>query len=270
MRRERVSVLLVENTSILIVGGETMNSFFQRLWPLWKVALAATVILLVGSVALASHNFSDVLTAAFYHNAVEWVFNRGITAGCGGGLYCPDAPVTRGQMAVFLQKEGAALTPGFLTTVDEFSGLDISASTNQCKSSSDYTPTFPQRAFIHTNVSVQATAAGQITYGTRGSFSTNGGVSFADAPNPAWAVFASAPANLFAASSNFAWVDLNPGTPYRFGVRVATFGWPGLTTTADFTCSVVVSILNRNPTTSPLIPLPPTQQLPGTGTGNRP
>ena len=27
-----------------------------------------------------------------------------ITAGCGGGNYCPDAPVTRGQMAVFLSK----------------------------------------------------------------------------------------------------------------------------------------------------------------------
>jgi hypothetical protein len=28
----------------------------------------------------------------------------GITAGCGGGNYCPDAPLTRGQMAVFLSK----------------------------------------------------------------------------------------------------------------------------------------------------------------------
>ena len=28
----------------------------------------------------------------------------GVTAGCGGGNYCPDAPVTRAQMAVFLLK----------------------------------------------------------------------------------------------------------------------------------------------------------------------
>jgi hypothetical protein len=27
---------------------------------------------------------------------------RGITAGCGGGNYCPALAVTRGQMAVFL------------------------------------------------------------------------------------------------------------------------------------------------------------------------
>jgi hypothetical protein len=26
----------------------------------------------------------------------------GITSGCGGGNYCPDQPVTRGEMAVFL------------------------------------------------------------------------------------------------------------------------------------------------------------------------
>jgi hypothetical protein len=28
--------------------------------------------------------------------------NRGITTGCGNGLYCPDAVVNRGSMAVFL------------------------------------------------------------------------------------------------------------------------------------------------------------------------
>jgi hypothetical protein len=30
--------------------------------------------------------------------------NEGITAGCGGGNYCPTTPVTRDQMAVFLLK----------------------------------------------------------------------------------------------------------------------------------------------------------------------
>ena len=38
---------------------------------------------------------------------VDWVnqlASEGITAGCGGGRYCPDDPVNRGQMAVFLLK----------------------------------------------------------------------------------------------------------------------------------------------------------------------
>jgi hypothetical protein len=28
----------------------------------------------------------------------------GTTAGCGGGDFCPDAPITRGQMVAFLAK----------------------------------------------------------------------------------------------------------------------------------------------------------------------
>jgi IPT/TIG domain/S-layer homology domain len=36
-----------------------------------------------------------------------WVYDlvaRGVTGGCGGGLYCPTVPATRGQMAVFVVK----------------------------------------------------------------------------------------------------------------------------------------------------------------------
>jgi hypothetical protein len=39
--------------------------------------------------------------------AVDWIEQlsvEGVTAGCGGGNYCPGAPNTRGQMAVFLVK----------------------------------------------------------------------------------------------------------------------------------------------------------------------
>ncbi|MGH9381892.1 MAG: choice-of-anchor Q domain-containing protein [Thermoanaerobaculia bacterium] len=46
--------------------------------------------------------FADV---PFDEPACPWVeelARRGVTAGCGGGNYCPEAPVTRGQMAVFL------------------------------------------------------------------------------------------------------------------------------------------------------------------------
>jgi len=35
---------------------------------------------------------------------IERLAAEGITAGCGSGVYCPDNPVTRGQMAVFLTK----------------------------------------------------------------------------------------------------------------------------------------------------------------------
>jgi len=51
-----------------------------------------------------SATFDDVPTGHPFFQHVEALYDSGITAGCGGGNYCPDAPVTRGQMAVFLAK----------------------------------------------------------------------------------------------------------------------------------------------------------------------
>lgn len=50
----------------------------------------------------ATATFLDVPTTSGQFRFVEALVAAGITAGCGGGNYCPDAPVTRGQMAVFL------------------------------------------------------------------------------------------------------------------------------------------------------------------------
>jgi S-layer homology domain len=46
--------------------------------------------------------FLDVPTGHPFFRFVEALASAGITGGCGGGNYCPDTPVTRGQMAVFL------------------------------------------------------------------------------------------------------------------------------------------------------------------------
>ncbi len=49
--------------------------------------------------------FTDVPCAGgLFDPWIEDLANRGITGGCGGGAYCPAAPNTRGQMAVFLVK----------------------------------------------------------------------------------------------------------------------------------------------------------------------
>jgi len=54
-------------------------------------------------VASASHNFSDVPDDRFYHDAVDFMVNNGLTSGCGGGQYCGDDAVTRGQAAQFFR-----------------------------------------------------------------------------------------------------------------------------------------------------------------------
>ena len=46
--------------------------------------------------------FADVPASSPYCRWIEELARRGVVSGCGGGLYCPTAPVTREQMAVFV------------------------------------------------------------------------------------------------------------------------------------------------------------------------
>ena len=58
--------------------------------------------------------FADVPANAFGAAWIEQLAGEGITAGCGSGAnFCPSAPVTRAQMAVFLLKtsHGSSWTP---------------------------------------------------------------------------------------------------------------------------------------------------------------
>ena len=56
------------------------------------------------SPAPATATFGDVPTSDFGFQYVEALAASGVTGGCGGGNYCPDSPVTRRQMAIFLAK----------------------------------------------------------------------------------------------------------------------------------------------------------------------
>lgn len=56
------------------------------------------------SPAPAVATFTDVPTSHPQFQFIEALVASGITAGCGGGNYCPAATLTRGQMAVFLSK----------------------------------------------------------------------------------------------------------------------------------------------------------------------
>ncbi len=48
--------------------------------------------------------FGDVACPSAFADWIEQLSAEGITGGCGGGNYCPDNPVQRNQMAVFLLK----------------------------------------------------------------------------------------------------------------------------------------------------------------------
>jgi hypothetical protein len=51
-----------------------------------------------------STGFSDVSTSYWAAAWIKQLVAEGITSGCGTDTYCPEAPVTRAQMAVFLVK----------------------------------------------------------------------------------------------------------------------------------------------------------------------
>jgi hypothetical protein len=46
--------------------------------------------------------FADVPASSPFCRWIEELARRGVVSGCGGGNFCPTAPVTRDQMAVFI------------------------------------------------------------------------------------------------------------------------------------------------------------------------
>ena len=69
--------------------------------------------------------FGDVSTSTFGAAWIEQFSKEGITAGCGGGLYCPDLNVTRAQMAIFLLKgeHGSTYVPP--TATGQFADVPV-------------------------------------------------------------------------------------------------------------------------------------------------
>ena len=61
--------------------------------------------------------FGDIPPGYWAGAFIEELAKEGITAGCGGGNYCPNMPITRDQMAVFLLRaeHGAAYNPPPMT-----------------------------------------------------------------------------------------------------------------------------------------------------------
>jgi hypothetical protein len=95
-----VNGLFVDNylkRYILIVGNSTNDG---------STAISQVIVgyVLQVSPAPGGASFNDVPTTHPFFQYIQALYASGITGGCGAGNYCPDAPLTRGQMAVFLSK----------------------------------------------------------------------------------------------------------------------------------------------------------------------
>jgi hypothetical protein len=87
--------------------GPTVKHFYLQVeapGPLTRLHMARLIWRRQVSTPEGAPTFGDVPADHGFYQFVEALARSGITAGCGGGNYCPDAPITRGQMAVFLAK----------------------------------------------------------------------------------------------------------------------------------------------------------------------
>jgi hypothetical protein len=88
--------------------------------------LGAALALPVG--ALAGHRFTDVPTTHTFHGNIDNLADAGITAGCGPTSFCPEAPVSRGQMAAFLNR-GLGRVASKVVSAQPSSGGEITVGT---------------------------------------------------------------------------------------------------------------------------------------------
>jgi hypothetical protein len=97
---------LVESANIVInnlSGRYHLRILVPAADDLMEIASAVVGYRLQVSPAPATATFpNDVPTTHPYFRFIEALADAGITAGCGPGSYCPNNPITRGEMAVFL------------------------------------------------------------------------------------------------------------------------------------------------------------------------
>jgi hypothetical protein len=71
------------------------------------LVLSLAVVVLIPVTAVASHQFTDVPNANIFHGDISWLADNGVTKGCNppaNTMFCPEANVTRQQMAAFMHR----------------------------------------------------------------------------------------------------------------------------------------------------------------------
>ena len=222
-----------------------------------KLLVAAAVVLFPtvasADMCAGASPFDDVAPGAIYCTNAEWLANRNITLGCGGANFCPDPPVTRAAMALFMNRLGAALTPELFAQMDQVTGavdLDLPSPGAILCETADYTVAgYPRR--VHIVGTFAGLADNPLDYGHEIYQSSNGGATW---------TFTNFNINR-SGTSSARWVssttqfvmNLDVGSTRRWAVRIArTTG--SVASTADFAnsrCFLTVTVFNRNGAASP-------------------
>ena len=230
----------------------------------WLVKCALLALSCCGpGIAMAQCvGFGDVPTGGFCEN-VEWVKNRAITLGCGDGSnYCPNDPVTRLQMAIFMNRLGKALSAEVLSqqVFDDGNGSGVTLPGDsptpalvRCLTAATAATPYPRIAVA--NATFSALADGNPA-GFRAFLlvsPNNGPFSNFDTQLPSVAHRGTAQASVYGGAALTEQIILQPGSSYRFaiGVRRDT-GGPATTGNFDVVrCQITVTVHNRNGSSSP-------------------
>lgn len=70
--------------------------------------VVAAAVFTAGTAAAIVAGFTDVPDDHPHAAGIEYLAGTGITGGCDEGRFCPDDPVTRGQMATFIRRLSGA------------------------------------------------------------------------------------------------------------------------------------------------------------------
>lgn len=217
--------------------------------PRFLCTLAVALACALPGVAAAAPcaGFADVEDSDPFCPSVEWMKNRNVTTGCGGGNYCPSAAVSRLAMAAFMKRLGDALTPVQLAADLAPGTVDLDTNVVACQTA-DYAVTgFPRTAYADATFS--ATAGADVSFAADLVVSTNGGGAWT--PLNANPNRGSVPANQWGSLSDIGAVALNVGDTVRFGARLTRGGVAGGTDLADSRCQIRVLVYSRTGSASP-------------------
>ena len=106
---QQYGMIVGDNTggAIVLKLEDTIAGGRGNLWDLDRKSLCAItgshLEVVVDPGSISPSGFIDV-SGHFFEPEITWLVEAGITTGCGSNRFCPDSPVTRGQMAAFLNR----------------------------------------------------------------------------------------------------------------------------------------------------------------------
>jgi hypothetical protein len=215
------------------------------------VVLAALAAMLAAPAALAQQcaGFGDVTDdgALGFCPSVEWIKNRNVTTGCGGGNYCPQSPVSRLAMAAFMKRLGDALTPVQLAVDLQPGAVNLDTGSVVCQTADLPVTGFPRTAYA--DMALSATAAADVSFAADLAMSTDAGATWTTLH--ATTNRGSVPAAQWGSLSDIGTATLNVGQTVRFGAKMTRGGVAGATNLTDSRCQLRVLVYSRTGAASP-------------------